>query len=89
MPPPVSTTPRPLEAVRYDQYWEHAGNGSSLNVYSSNHFLELIPTTTNEVLINLPAYEVRDGGSPAAGWGDWSFLLVKQRLLSANEQQGN
>ena len=89
MTPLVTITPRLTESVRYDQYWEHTGNGSSVDVYDANHFLELIPTTTNEVLINPPAYEVRSGSQAAAGWGDWPFLQVKQRLLSANEHQGN
>ena len=25
----------------------------------------------------------------ATGWNDWPFLTIKQRLLSANEQNGN
>jgi hypothetical protein len=90
LPPLVTTTPRLLEAVRYDQFFEHTGTGSSIDVYDANHFLELIPTTTNEILINPPAYQVVHGGKlPASGWGDWPFLLVKQRLFSANEQHGN
>ena len=89
MTPLVTVTARLTESVRYDQYWEHAGNGSRVDVYDANHFLELIPTTTNEVLLNPPAYEVRSGNPAAAGWGDWPFLQVKQRLLSANEHQGN
>jgi hypothetical protein len=89
MPPLVTTTPLLLQLVRYDQYWEHAGNGSNVNVFDNNHFLELIPTTTNEILINPPAYQERSGGMPASGWGDWPFLAVKQRLLSANALEGD
>jgi hypothetical protein len=89
MPPLVTTTPLLLELVRYDQFWEHAGNGANVNVFDGNHFMELIPTTTNEILINPPAYQQRSGGMPASGWGDWPFLGFKQRLLSANAQEGN
>ena len=50
----------------------------------------MIPTETNEVLINPPAYQYKGNtGSPANGWLDDQFLVVKQRLLTANEQNGN
>jgi hypothetical protein len=89
IPPLVTTTPLLLELARYDQFWEHGANNANLDVYNGNHFLELIPTTTNEVLINPPAYQVSSGSQHRAGWGDWPFLALKQRLLSANEQDGN
>ncbi len=72
------------------RYWEKRGNGSTLDIYDSGKGLELIPTYTNELLINLPAYQVKGNTkSPASGWLDDQFLVVKQRLLSANEQDGN
>ncbi len=58
-------------------------------MFDSGKGLELIPTTTNEVLLNLPPYIERRSSKSATGWGDWPFLVVKQRLLSANEQNGN
>jgi hypothetical protein len=89
MTPLATVTPRLEEEVRYDQFWERAGNGSSIDMYGSGKGLELIPTTTNEVLINVPSYEDRYFKKPAQGWGDWPFLTVKQRLLSSPEDQGN
>lgn len=89
MTPLATVTPRLEEEFRYDQYWERAGNGASIDMFDSGKGLELIPTTTNEVLINLPTYEDRYYKKPAQGWGDWPFLTVKQRLLSSPEDQGN
>jgi hypothetical protein len=90
MTPMVTVTPRLEEEVRYDQYWETRGNGSTLDIYDAGKGLELIPTTTNELLINPPAYQFKQNTrTPAQGWLDDQFLVVKQRFLSANEQEGN
>jgi hypothetical protein len=89
MTPLVTVTPRLEEEVRYDQYWEHQHTGADLDLYDMGKGLELIPTTTNEILLNPPVYEQRSNKSPAAGWGDDQFLVIKQRLLSANEETGN
>jgi hypothetical protein len=87
---PIATvTPRLEQEFRYDQLWQHSGNGANLSNFDGGKGLELIPTTTNEVLINLPAYEQRTVKKAANGWGDWSFLTIKQRFASANEQHGN
>ena len=89
MTPLVTVTPRLEQEVRYDQYWQHLGNGANIDQYFSGKGLELIPTNTEEVLINPPAYLDRSVKAPAQGWGDDPFLVVKQRLLTANEQEGN
>jgi hypothetical protein len=90
MTPLVTVTPRLEQEVRYDQYWEFRGNGSQLDIFDSGKGLELIPTTTNEVLINPPAYQEKlSVAHPVSGWLDDQFLVVKQRLLSADEQSGN
>jgi hypothetical protein len=90
MTPLVTVTPRLEQEVRYDQYWESRGNGSTLDIFDSGKGLELIPTETNEVLINPPAYQYKGNTAhPANGWLDDQFLFVKQRLLSANEDNGN
>ncbi len=90
MTPLVTVTPRLEQEVRYDQYWEKRGNGSTLDIYDAGKGLELIPTSTNEVLINPPAYQYKGNTkTPANGWLDDQFLVIKQRLLSANEQDGN
>jgi hypothetical protein len=89
MTPIATVTPRLEEEFRYDEYWEHLGNGAALTNSDSGKGLELIPTTTNEVLFNLPPYEDRSNVKAANGWGDWPFLVVKQRLLSSPEDAGN
>lgn len=89
MTPIATVTPRLEEEVRYDQYWEHMGNGAALTNFDSGKGIELIPTDSNEVLINLPPYEERSRRRPASGFGDWPVLTIKQRFVSANEQNGN
>jgi hypothetical protein len=89
MTPLVTVTPRLEQEFRYDQYWQRLGNGANIDQYDAGKGLELIPTYTNEVLINLPPYLDRSIKKPASGWNDWQFLVVKQRLLSANEESGN
>lgn len=90
MTPIVTVTPRLEQEVRYDQFWQYRGNGQQQDVFDGGKGLELIPTGTNEVLINPPAYQERvNTKHPIYGWLDDQFLIVKQRLLSANEQQGN
>jgi hypothetical protein len=95
MTPITTVTPRLEEEFRYDQYQEQTQTGAEINSYFAGKGLELIPTETNEVLINVPAFEQRipnGPGStvtPATGFADWNFLTIKQRLLSANEENGN
>jgi hypothetical protein len=89
MTPLVTVTPRLEEEIRYDQYWEHANNDSNLMVFDSGKGLELIPDETNEILLNFPPYQQREAKKSVVGWADWPFLTIKQRLLSANEQNGN
>ena len=87
--PLATVTPRLEQEFRYDQFFEHTDAGADIKVYDGGKGLELIPTLTNEVLINLPPYDDRTIAKPAKGWGDWPALTIKQRLLSANEENGN
>jgi hypothetical protein len=89
MTPVVTVTPRLEQEFRYDQLFEHLGNDANLYNFDGGKGLELIPTTTNEVIFNLPPYLDRTDVEQAHGLGDWPFFLVKQRLLSANEENGN
>ena len=89
MTPLVTVTPRLEQEVRYDQYWQRTGTGATIDQYDAGKGLELIPTDTNEVLLNPPAFLDRSVKKPAQGYADWGFLTVKQRLASANEQDGN
>ena len=89
MTPLVTVTPRLEEEVRYDQLWQTLGNGATIDNYGGGKGLELIPTTTNEVILNVPPYMVRSNVKPESGFGDWPVALIKQRILSANEEDGN
>jgi len=88
--PLATVTPRLEEEIRYDQYWESRGNGSTLDVFDGGRGLELIPTGTTEVALNAPGYQFKGNTKhPTNGWLDDQFLLIKQRFLSANEANGN
>ena len=87
--PLVTVTPRLEEEFRYDQLWQTLGNGATIDNFGGGKGLELIPTTTNEIIVNVPPYMVRNNVKPFEGFGDWPAVLIKQRLLSANEEQGN
>ncbi len=96
MTPITTVTPRLEEEHRYDQFQQFLENGAEVNNYFGGKGLELIPTTTNEILINVPAFEQRTqvarkgmNVAPATGFADGNFVTMKQRLLSANEENGN
>jgi hypothetical protein len=89
-PPLITTSPILTELYKYDQYWEHLSNGAgNLTNFDTGKGFELIPAKPIEVIIGLPPYEERSGKNPAVGLGDWPFLLLKYRLFSANEENGN
>src|ERR1700730_17349325 len=54
MTPITTVTPRLEEEYRYDQSQQFLQNGSEINNYFAGKGLELIPTETNEILINVP-----------------------------------
>jgi hypothetical protein len=89
MTPITTVTPRLEQEYRYDQFQQYLQNGGEINNFGGGKGLELIPTTTNEILINVPAYEQRLYHEPATGFADGNFVTIKQRLLSANEENGN
>ena len=71
MTPLVTVTPRLEQEFRYDQLFETSANGSQTAVFDNGKGLELIPTTTNEALLNLPAFQERTIVKPAQGTADW------------------
>lgn len=88
--PPLNTiTPRLTQVVRYDQYWQAANNGVSTDIFDAGKGVEIIPFETTSFTINPALYDQRGGKGTGSGWGDWPFLLVKQRLASAPEDDGN
>jgi hypothetical protein len=86
--PLATVTPRLEEELRYDQMWESDHDGHSLTSYGGGKGLELIPAERIELIIGVPAWESENTSPSKQGWADESFLL-KYRLLSANEEQGN
>src|SRR5579859_7694770 len=90
MTPLATVTPRLEEEYRYDQFYQHTGTGATIDNFGGGKGLELIPTETNEIILGVPPYEQRSNTKAAAqGLGDDPVLLIKQRLLSANEESGN
>jgi hypothetical protein len=91
MTPVATTTPRLEEEFRYDQDFEKLGNGGTLDNFGGGKGLELIPAEPIEVIVGVPPYIEKSvpGKSTVSGFNDWPFLLIKYRLLSANEQSGN
>jgi len=91
MTPAVTVTPRLEEEFRYDQYFETLGHsGGHLDNFDGGKGLELIPFDPVEVILGLPPYiEKSTAKATISGFNDYPFLLVKYRILSANEQHGN
>lgn len=88
--PLTTTTPLLTELMRYDQYWQNLPGGARLQTFGSGKGLELIPAEQIQLIFGLPPYdELRGPNANANGFGDWPFLLMKYRILSANEQEGN
>lgn len=86
--PLATTTPRLEEEYRYDQLWQPNAKGVVTDNYDGGKGLELIPFEKVEVILNVPPYIDHNNPKVRNGWGDVAFL-VKYRLLSANEEQGN
>jgi hypothetical protein len=87
--PLATTTPRLEQEFRYDVNWSQATPGGPYTeTYGNTKGLELIPLEDVEVIAAVPAYIVHNNPAAPNGWGDFQ-LLVKYRLLSANEQEGN
>ena len=88
--PLVTVTPRLEEELRYDQMWESLPGGHTLTSYGGGggKGLELIPFDPVEIIIGIPSWQTQNTKPAKNGWTDQSFL-VKYRLLSGNEQNGN
>jgi len=91
--PLTTVTPRLEEELRYDQYWQANKLGAATDNYGGGKGLELIPFQNTEVILGIPAWIAHTGHivkKPEAtdGWADETFL-VKYRILSANEENGN
>lgn len=87
--PLFTTTPRLEEEVRYDAQWQSRPKNVDFTNYGVSKGLELIPLEQVEVIVGIPAYEVKKSPtSTERGWADETFL-VKFRAISENEEHGN
>lgn len=92
--PLVTVTPRLEEELRYDQFWQANPHGVATDNFGGGKGLELIPFQNTEIILGVPAYIAHNGhilhGKDVAkdDWADETFL-IKYRLLSANEENGN
>ncbi len=99
MTPLVLVTPRLEQELRFDFYDQQngsvsngQGNGQHIYNYGGPGGIraELIPTPYTEVILAAPPIENAWGPKGTGqGPGDWPIFLVKDRFLSANEENGN
>lgn len=84
---PLATTTGLLEQrFRFDIARQHAGNGTATTAFDGGRGLDLIVSGSNEIQIGLPPYDIRSaapGTAPVAGFADWPFLRIEQRLASS------
>lgn len=85
--PLVTVTPRLEQEFRTDFLHFYTPSGSPVWNYDNGKGLEFIPEQHTEILLNLPPFFNRSNGQ-SDGFGDLSFLM-KERLYSRNEQNGN
>jgi hypothetical protein len=89
--PIVTVTPRLEQEFRYDQFWQANPHGAATDNFGGGKGLELIPFQNTEIILGIPAWIAHNGHIPhenSDGWADETFL-IKYRLLSANEEEGN
>ncbi len=88
-PSPLATTVVTLkEALRYDISRQSLRDGHTLTSFGSGHGLEFIPAEHVQMIVGLPAWQTENTVPRKEGFADQTFLL-KYRLRSANEENGN
>jgi len=85
--PLVTVTPRLEQEFRSDFVRQITPARTNTWNYGNGKGLELIPFKPVELIFNVPPY-IQHNSSAHDGFGDTTFLL-KYRILSANEEQGN
>lgn len=90
MTPLVTVTPRLEQEYRFDYSHSDQPKGVTLDNYGGGKGIEFIPSQNTEIIVGVPAYiEKNTPNKPtAAGLADEN-LLLKYRILSANEEHGN
>ena len=87
--PLATTTPRLEQEFRYDVLWQQARPGMPYTENLGNgKGLELIPFDRVEIIAGVPPYIAHHNATVEDGFGDFR-LLIKWRLLAANEERGN
>src|SRR5262245_1167128 len=87
--PLATTTPRLDQEFHYDVSWQQAMPSTNYTVnIGYGKGLELIPFKKVQINAGVPPYIVHNNPAVRDGFGDFR-MLVKYRLLSANEQTGN
>jgi len=87
--PLVTATPRLEQSFRYDITRQYQSGGVVLNNYGGNKGLKLITGESTEIDVSVPSYlQKKSASTKLTGWSDES-LLLKYRILSANEEHGN
>jgi hypothetical protein len=87
--PLATTTPRLEQEFRYDIVWQQPQPGSLYSEHFGNgKGLELIPFDRLEIIAGVPPYIAHHNSTVENGFGDFR-LLVKYRLLAANEERGS
>jgi hypothetical protein len=90
--PLITTTGMLEQRFRFDVSEQHAGNGANTTVTDGGKGLDLILSSSNEIQIAAPPYDVRNtpiGKGSFSGFGDEAFLRVKQQLASSPASGGN
>jgi hypothetical protein len=87
--PLATTTPRLEQELRFDVAWQQAKPGAPyMENLGNGKGLELIPAGRIEVIAAPPPYLQHNSPTVRDGFGD-ARVLLKCRLISANEEQGN
>ncbi|HEX4021895.1 MAG TPA: hypothetical protein VHX63_12155 [Acidobacteriaceae bacterium] len=86
--PVVLVTPRLEQEFRTDFTRQLVSGGYQVWTYGNGKGLELIPARRVELLFNIPPYVTHSEPNTPDGFGD-TTMLMKFRILSANEKKGN
>ncbi|OIR18096.1 hypothetical protein GALL_14230 [mine drainage metagenome] len=90
MTPLVTVTPRLEQEYRFDYSHANLLKGVTLDNYGGGKGIEFIPSENTEIIVGVPAYEVKNiPNKPSVSGVADENLLLKYRILSANEEHGN
>jgi hypothetical protein len=85
--PLATVTPRLEQEFRTDFSGQQTTSGHTAYNFGNGKGLEFIPFRPVEIILNVPPY-IEHNSAQQDGFGDFSFL-VKYRILSANQKEGD